>query len=155
PISLPEYLYKTLPHSLRSPVQIVRYFYDPPFLCAIAHAYPRPDVDALSEIDKPAIAVLMPLANPNPKLLREAIDSVRSQTYRNWRLRIAGSGALDGDATDYLTNLPSEDPRISVALADSPARVSDVLSAAFGQRVFPYVTYVTALNQHDVLATRS
>src|SRR5262249_33831849 len=154
PISLPEYLYKTL-RSLRFSAEIVRYFYDPPFLCAISSPYPRPDVDAISESSRPAISVLMPLRNPNPKFLRQAIDSVRSQTYANWRLRIAGSGSLDGDTTEYLSNLPREDPRISVALADPPARLPDVLSAAFDPDAFPCVAYVTALNQHDRVARQS
>src|SRR5262249_24492217 len=155
PISLLEYFYKTLPQSPRSPAEMVRYCYAPPFLCAISHAYPRPDAAAISEINRPAISVLMPLRDPDPKLLREAIESVRSQTYANWTLRIAGAGLLDGDTADYLTHLPGEDPRISLALADSPAALSDVLSTAFCPDLSPHVACVTALNQHDVLAPQS
>ncbi len=49
--------------------------------------------DAAQEIGrfllKPTISVLMPVYNPDPKWLTEAIESVRAQIYPNWELCIA------------------------------------------------------------------
>jgi glycosyltransferase involved in cell wall biosynthesis len=59
PIWLAEYFYKTLPQFLLSPRKFVRYFYDPPFPCAVLHSYPRPDggmaetrADATSDVNQ-------------------------------------------------------------------------------------------------------
>ena len=55
--------------------------------------------DAEQEIDrflqKPTISILMPVYDPDPKWLTEAIESVRAQIYPNWELCIADDLSAD------------------------------------------------------------
>lgn len=55
--------------------------------------------DAQQEIErflqKPTISILMPVYNPEPKWLTEAIESVRAQIYPNWELCIADDLSAD------------------------------------------------------------
>jgi hypothetical protein len=156
----------------------VRFFHGAQYLCAISHTFPRPDVYAMSRLGyghwielqeprtqadlllrhcrniagSPVISVVMPLSDPKLMFLRQAIDSVRRQTYANWTLRIFGAGLTNPDVRRYLSNLSSEDPRIAVLVTDSAAPVSHLRLVAFDGDESPFVT---TLNQHDLLAERS
>lgn len=46
-------------------------------------------------MDQPLVTVLIPTYDRAP-LLREAIDSVRAQTYRHWELIVVDDGSTDG-----------------------------------------------------------
>lgn len=71
--------------------------------------------DAHQEIDgflqKPTISILMPVYNPDPKWLTEAIESVRAQIYPNWDLCIADDSS--GDALrEIIRDYVQKDNRI-------------------------------------------
>ncbi len=75
--------------------------------------------DARQEIDrfpqKPTISILMPVYNPDPKWLTEAIESVRGQIYPNWELCIADD--LSDDALrETIRDYARKDNRIKATL---------------------------------------
>ena len=59
------------------------------------------------------ISVLVPLYNTPEKFLREMIDSVRNQTYKNWELCLAdGSDEKHADVGEVCRQYGEEDSRI-------------------------------------------
>jgi glycosyltransferase involved in cell wall biosynthesis len=60
----------------------------------------------------PTVSIILPTYNRLP-LLREAVESVRAQTFGDWELVVADDGSTDGTA-EYLEELAREEPRIIV-----------------------------------------
>jgi glycosyltransferase involved in cell wall biosynthesis len=58
----------------------------------------------------PTVSIVLPTYNRLP-LLREAVDSVRAQTFGDWELIVLDDGSADG-TVEYLRALSDEDPRI-------------------------------------------
>lgn len=62
---------------------------------------------------KVKFSILMPLYNTPPKFLRQAVDSVRAQTYANWELCLAdGSDAEHADVGQICKEYAAQDARI-------------------------------------------
>jgi glycosyltransferase involved in cell wall biosynthesis len=91
----------------------------------------------------PTVSVVLPTYNRH-QLLRQAIDSVVSQTFRDWELIVVDDGSTDG-TRDYLTGL--RDDRVQRIFLDhggSPARArTAALRAARG-------TWVAFLDSDDL-----
>ncbi len=51
--------------------------------------------EALTLAYRPKISIVMPVYNTRPEWLREAVESVRAQTYTNWELCIVDDGSSD------------------------------------------------------------
>ena len=69
-------------------------------------------LDAISNFHhKPTFSILVPVYNVEPRWLKEAIDSVRAQTYPHWELCLADDCSTNPELIRYLENLPN-DPRI-------------------------------------------
>lgn len=62
--------------------------------------------------EKPLISVIMPVYNAAP-FLREAIRSIKWQTYKNWELIAVDDGSTDS-SVDILRSFADRDPRIKV-----------------------------------------
>ena len=62
--------------------------------------------------DPPKIAVLMPVFNPNPEWLKEAIDSVCDQLYPHWQFCIADDCSTDPRVREVLEQAAASDQRI-------------------------------------------
>jgi GT2 family glycosyltransferase len=96
--------------------------------------------DAKEEIDrflrKPTISILMPVYNPDPKWLTEAIESVRAQIYPNWELCIADDLSAD-TLRKIILDYARQDNRIKVTFLERHEGIAgataQALSIANGQ----------------------
>src|SRR3954470_7318639 len=78
----------------------------------------------------PLISVVMPTYDTDPRHLREAIASVRAQSYPNWELCIADDGSRRADTRRTLTRAVSRGGRITARLLDRNAGISAATNAA-------------------------
>jgi GT2 family glycosyltransferase len=96
---------------------------------------------------KPTISVVMPVHDPRPEWLEDAIESVRRQIYPHWQLCIADDGSQRGDIRQMLTRY-EKDQRIRVTyLQDNrgiAAASNEALRLATGE-------FVGFLDHDDVL----
>ncbi|CAM3364865.1 glycosyltransferase [Bordetella sputigena] len=79
---------------------------------------------------KPLISIIMPVYNPAPGWLREAIESVRDQVYSEWELCIADDASTDPAVHDVLRHYQSLDPRIKVVFRESNGHISAASNSA-------------------------
>jgi O-antigen biosynthesis protein len=79
---------------------------------------------------QPLISIVMPVYNPEPQWLRDAIESVREQIYTNWELCIADDGSTREDVTELLRDYSKADPRIKVTFLDRNRGIAAASSAA-------------------------
>lgn len=120
-----------------------------------AERYDTADADALAAMRerarrlaaKPLISVLMPVYNPRPQWLREALDSVRAQVYEHWQLCIADDLSTDPEVRRVLAEYMALDARIRVVFRETNGHISaasnSALALAEGE--------VAALLDHDDL----
>ena len=98
---------------------------------------------------KPLISVVMPVYNPNPAWLEEAIESVRKQIYPNWELCIADDASTNLDIRPMLERYAHEDKRIKVTFREKNGHISaasnSALSLAQGE-------WIALLDHDDLLA---
>jgi O-antigen biosynthesis protein len=101
------------------------------------------DFDTLTDADKatmiaqsnrflfqPLISIILPVYNPNPAWLREAIDSVRHQIYSNWELCIADDASPNPDIRRILNEYSKLDSRIKVELRKENGHISAASNSA-------------------------
>lgn len=97
---------------------------------------------------KPLISIIMPVYNPPLDLLREAIDSVKSQLYKNWELCIADDASTDKEVIAYLKTLSSQDKRFKVMFRKENGHISkasnSALELASGQ-------YIALMDNDDLI----
>ena len=89
------------------------------------------------------ISIVMPVHNTPRPWLRDAVDSVRSQSYLNWELVIVNDGSTLLETREYLDKL--DEPRVSLVSLTSSSGISGAtnfgIEAARGN--------VIALMDHD------
>lgn len=91
-------------------------------------------------------SILVPLYNTPEQFLRQAIDSVRAQTYGNWQLCLAdGSDAEHGDVERICREYASEDTRIYYRKLSSNEGISGNTNACLSMASGDYI----ALFDHD------
>lgn len=91
-------------------------------------------------------SILVPLYNTPEKFLRQAIDSVRAQTYGNWQLCLAdGSDAEHGDVEQICREYASEDTRIYYRKLSANEGISGNTNACLSMAAGDYI----ALFDHD------
>ena len=95
----------------------------------------------------PLISVLMPVYNPKPDWLAEAIESVRSQIYPHWELCIADDASTNPDIRRILDRYAADEPRIKVCYRIQNGHISAASNSALELASGPYV----ALLDHDDL----
>ncbi len=95
---------------------------------------------------EPVIGILLPIYQPNLEWLRDAIESVQSQTYANWQLSATVDGPCDALVWDYLESL--SDPRIRIRKTASRAGISHTLNEAQANIGGEYLAF---LDHDDVL----
>ena len=95
--------------------------------------------------DPPTIAVLMPVFNPNPQWLQEAIDSVGDQLYPHWQLCIADDCSTDPRVREVLEQAAAADQRIQVVFREQNGHISAASNTALELAEAPWV----ALLDHD------
>lgn len=91
-------------------------------------------------------SILMPLYNTPEKFLRQAIDSVRAQTYANWQLCMAdGSDAQHADVGAICKEYAAADPRILYRKLPKNEGISGNTNACLAMASGDYI----ALFDHD------
>lgn len=92
---------------------------------------------------QPMISIVMPVHNTPRPWLRDAVDSVRSQSYLNWELVIVNDGSNLLETREYLDKL--DEPRVSLVNLTSSSGISGAtnfgIEAARGD--------IIALMDHD------
>ncbi len=112
------------------------------------HVRPR-IVKAIREMKrKPLISVVVPTYETPEALLREAIESVRTQLYPQWELCIVDDGSHAPHVARVLNEFAARDPRVKVRFSEANGGVSKAsntgLAMASGE-------FVLLLDHDDVL----
>lgn len=81
---------------------------------------------------KPLMSVVMPVYNPEPAFLQEAIDSVQSQIWPNWELCITDDASTDHRIPALLSQASSADPRIRLIRREANGHISAASNTALG-----------------------
>ena len=79
---------------------------------------------------QPLISVIMPAYNTPLALLRETIESVLAQTYRNWELCVADDCSTLAGVGVMLRDYAARDPRIRIAFRQSNGHISEASNTA-------------------------
>lgn len=96
---------------------------------------------------KPLISIVMPVYNPNPVWLQEAVESVRNQIYANWELCIADDASPDPAIRSILEKFAQEDKRIKVVFREKNGHISAASNSALAIATGEWI----ALLDHDDL----
>lgn len=78
----------------------------------------------------PLISVVMPVFNPKPEWLQEAIASVQGQVYPHWQLCIADDCSTDPLVRQVLENAQAADPRVEVVFRQENGHISSSSNSA-------------------------
>ena len=99
--------------------------------------------------DSPLISVLIPVHDPAPYMLEQAIGSVREQTFGNWELCLVDDGSTSAQIIAALERHTASDPRIQLKRREQAGGISKAtntaLELATGQ-------YIALLDHDDTLA---
>jgi GT2 family glycosyltransferase len=79
--------------------------------------------------DRPLISVVMPIYESEPRHLREAIGSVRAQSYPDWELVVIDDGSRKDDHRRVVTRAVSGDQRITARFLDQNSGISAATNA--------------------------
>jgi glycosyltransferase involved in cell wall biosynthesis len=96
---------------------------------------------------QPRISVVMPVYNPDPEWLAEAIESIRSQLYPHWELCIADDVSTNPAIRPLLERYATLDERIKVAFRETNGHISAASNTALELVTGEWV----ALFDHDDL----
>lgn len=97
----------------------------------------------------PEIAVVMPVYNPEPDFLRQAIDSVKTQAYPKWQLCIADDASPNPEIRSLLTSYSIEDPRIKIAFRPRNGHICEATNSAIELVDAPWAAF---MDHDDLLA---
>ncbi len=97
----------------------------------------------------PSISVLMPVHDPPPTMLREALESVRGQSYDRWELCITDDGSRDPEVRAVLDAAAAADSRVRVHRHDRAQGISGATNAALA---LAGGDYIALLDHDDLLA---
>ena len=95
----------------------------------------------------PLISILMPTYNTPEKLLRKALDSVRSQLYPSWELCIADDASTKPHVSRILKEYAAVDHRINIRFSEHNGGVAPTSNLAFDMAKGEFVV----LFDHDDL----
>ena len=97
--------------------------------------------------DPPLISVLMPVYNPSPRHLDEAIASVREQLYPHWELCIADDASTNPAVAAVLEQARAAEPRIKLTRRPENGHISAASNSALELATGGFI----ALVDHDDL----
>lgn len=105
--------------------------------------------ERIAEMHLPFFSILMPVCNPEPEHLKQAIDSVLAQLYPNWELCIADDASDDPRIARLVREFCQRDSRIKAAYRVERGHISAAtntcLAMAQGE-------FIALLDHDDVLA---
>ena len=97
---------------------------------------------------RPLVSIVMPVYNPHPSWVTDAIESVLAQVYENWELCICDDASPNSRVREVLSQYSALDSRIKVMTRETNGGISaasaDALSMATGE-------FVGFLDHDDVL----
>jgi glycosyltransferase involved in cell wall biosynthesis len=99
--------------------------------------------------NRPLISVVMPVFNPRPEWLKEAIDSVRQQIYPVWELCIADDASTNPEIKEILTAYATLDSRIKVIFRPANGHICETSNSALSM---VEGEYLALLDHDDMLA---
>ena len=99
--------------------------------------------------EQPLISVLMPIHDPDPEFLENAIASVRRQTYTNWQLCLADDASAEARVRMILARHVGEDGRIELTRHERARGISGATNAALALAKGEFVALV---DHDDVIA---
>lgn len=94
---------------------------------------------------RPLISVVVPVYNPEPAWLEQALDSVMSQTYPDWELCLCDDGSTKEYVQEILCRYERLDDRIRVKCLERNSGISEASNAALSLASGEFV----ALLDHD------
>ncbi len=107
-------------------------------------------VRRVGELDHlPLVSVILPVFNTPEPYLREALDSIRNQLYRNWELCIADDCSSAEWVPKVLDEYAALDPRIRVVRRATNGHISEASNTALDMASG---TWVALFDHDDVLA---
>jgi GT2 family glycosyltransferase len=78
----------------------------------------------------PLISVVMPICGARPMWLRETLNSLTSQIYRNWELCVAHDLQMDGATRPILERYALEDSRIRISFCNANGNMATAKNCA-------------------------
>lgn len=106
-------------------------------------------IERANKLPPMPIAIVMPVYNPSPAWLAEAIDSVIAQAYPHWELCIADDLSTDPEVVATLDRYAQRDKRIRVIHRTVNGHISAASNSALEIVTAPWVTL---LDHDDLLA---
>jgi glycosyltransferase involved in cell wall biosynthesis len=88
----------------------------------------------------PVVSVILPTHN-RLRLLAEAIESVRAQTFADWEIVVVDDGSTDGTA-EYLSDLAVTEPRVRVVRLPRTGRIPRLRNIAAGEARGRYLAFL-------------
>jgi glycosyltransferase involved in cell wall biosynthesis len=79
---------------------------------------------------QPLISVILPVYNPDLKILAVAIESVERQLYERWELCIADDASTDPDVRPFLERKAQDDSRIKLTFRERNGHISACTNSA-------------------------
>jgi glycosyltransferase involved in cell wall biosynthesis len=106
--------------------------------------------DRIAEMDNPPrISIVMPVYNPEPRFLAEAVKSVQNQLYPHWELCIADDASTDENIRPLLERYALEDDRIRVVFRKENGHISEASNSALALATGEFVAL---LDNDDILS---
>lgn len=99
----------------------------------------------------PEIAVVMPVWNPKPDFLRQAIESVLGQSYPKWSLCIADDASDNPEIRPLLESFAKSDKRVRLIFREENGHICRATNSALGLVIEPYAAFM----DHDDLLAES
>jgi O-antigen biosynthesis protein len=103
---------------------------------------------------QPRVSLVMPTYNTDPRLLREAIDSVKRQRYPNWELRIVDDGSTRSGLRRVLEHAAA-DARVEVRFLAENRGISSATNAGIEMcsgELIGFIDHDDALTEDALLA---
>ena len=137
-----------------SPGDVARAIFVEPTLhdpgAAVPDAGEPPDPPpTLLAADSPLFSVLVPVHDPPPQMLEEAIESVRGQTFTGWELCLVDDGSSDPEVIAALEAQAARDPRVRLRRHRTARGISAATNTAIQSATG---TYIALLDHDDTLA---
>jgi glycosyltransferase involved in cell wall biosynthesis len=90
------------------------------------------------DVSEPAVSIILPTYNGLP-YLREAVDSVRTQTFTNWELIVIDDGSND-DSVDWLESL--RDTRLRILASEHTAHRARLRNRGIAEARAPWIAFI-------------